>query len=91
MREVVITFTLYDEHEERLRKIVEEYKKQHNFEQTEDKMFESIMLIGSKHDIDAKLKFHEWKLGLREDFKQRNNKCSDIIERKCWRNEKTDL
>lgn len=31
MREITITFTLYDEHEERLRKIVEEYKKQHNF------------------------------------------------------------
>ena len=69
MREVTITFTLYDEHEERLKKIVEEYKKQHNFEQIEDKMFEMIMLTGSKHDIDAKLKFHEWKLGLREDFK----------------------
>ena len=69
MREVTITFTLYDEHEERLKKIVEEYKKQHNFEQIEDKMFEMIMLTGSKHDIDAKLKFHEWKLGLREDYK----------------------
>lgn len=69
MRDVTITFTLYDEHEERLKKIVDEYKRQHNFEQTEDKMFESIMLTGSKHDIDAKLKFHEWKLGLREDFK----------------------
>ena len=70
MREVTITFTLYDDHEERLRKIAEEYKRQHNFEQTEDKMFEMIMLTGSKHDIDSKLKFHEWKLGLREDFRQ---------------------
>ena len=69
MRDITITFTLYDEHEERLRKIVEEYKRHHNFEQTEDKMFEAIMLIGSKHDIDAKFKFHEWKLGLREDYK----------------------
>ena len=75
MREITITFTLYDEHEERLRKIVEEYKRQHNFEQTEDKMFEAIMLIGSKHDIDAKLKFHEWKLGLREDYKQERMCC----------------
>ena len=71
MREITITFTLYDEHEERLKKIVEEYKRQHNFVQTESKMFEMIMLTGSKHDIDAKLKFHEWKLGLREDFKQK--------------------
>ena len=69
MREVTITFTLYDEDEERLKKITEEYKRQHNFEQTEDKMFEFIMLTGSKHDIDVKLKFHEWKLGLREDFR----------------------
>lgn len=69
MRDVTITFTLYDEHEERLKKIVEEYKKQHNFKLTEDKMFETIMLLGSTNDIDAKLKFHEWKLGLREDFR----------------------
>lgn len=53
----------------RLKKIVEEYKRQHNFEQTEDKIFQAIMLSGSKHDIDAKLKFHEWKLGLRKDYK----------------------
>lgn len=69
MREITVKFTLYDEDEERLKKIVEEYKKQHNFEQTEDKMFEFIMLAGSKYDIDGKLKFHEWKLGLREDFR----------------------
>lgn len=67
MREVTVKFTIYDEHEERLRKITEEYQKQGlNF--SEDKMFEAIMLTGSKHDIDRKLKFHEWKLGLREDF-----------------------
>ena len=69
MRDITVKYTLKDEDEERLKKIVEEYKKRHNFEQTEDKMFEMIMLTGSKHDIDAKLKFHEWKLGLREDFK----------------------
>ena len=69
MRDITITFTLYDEHEERLKKIVEEYKRQHNFEQTEDKMCESIMLIGSKHDIDEKFRFHECKLGIIEDNK----------------------
>jgi hypothetical protein len=69
MREVTVKFTIYDEDEERLKKIVEEYKKQRNLEQTEDKMFEFIMLAGSTHYIDAKLKFHEWKLGLREDYK----------------------
>ena len=69
MRDITVKFTIYDEDEERLKKIVEEYKKQHNFELTEDKMFETIMLLGSTHDIDRKLKFHEWKLGLREDFR----------------------
>ncbi len=52
-----------------LKRITEEYKKQHNFELTEEKMFDSIMCLGSWHDIDKKLKLHEWKLGLREDFK----------------------
>ena len=69
MRNITVKFTIYDEDEERLKKIVEEYKRQHNFEQTEDKMFGFIMLTGGTHDIDAKLKFHEWKLGLREDYK----------------------
>ena len=69
MREVTVKFTIYDEDKKRLKKITEEYKKQHNFEQTEDKMFEFIMLAGSTHDIDAKLKLNEWKLGLREDYK----------------------
>lgn len=68
MREVTVNFTIYDENEERLRKITEGYKKL-GWETTEDKMFETIMLTGSTHDIDAKLKFHEWKLGLREDFR----------------------
>ena len=68
MREVTVKFTIYDEDEERLRKITEEYKKL-GLDFTEDKMFDSIMVTGSKHDIDAKFKFHEWKLGLIEDFR----------------------
>lgn len=68
MREVTVKFTIYDEDEERLRKITEEYKKQ-GLDFTEDKMFDAIMVTGSKYDIDSKLKFHEWKLGLREDYK----------------------
>jgi len=32
-------------------------------------MFELIMLIGRKHDIDVKFNFHEWKLRLRENYK----------------------
>ena len=68
MRDVTVKFTLYDEHEERLKQITKEYAKQ-GLDISEDEMFSGIMLCGSKHDIDDKLKFHEWKLGLREDFK----------------------
>lgn len=67
MRDITVTFTLKDEDEERLKKITEEYKKQNNFEITEEKMFDSIMCIGSWHDIDNKLKLHERQLGLMEE------------------------
>lgn len=69
MRDITVKYTLKDEDEERLKRIAEEYKKQHNFEMTEEKMFEAIMCLGCWHDIDNRLKFHEWKLGLREDYK----------------------
>ena len=69
MRDITVTFTLKDEDEERLKQITEEYKKQHNFELTEEKMFDSIMCLGSWHDIDKKLKLHERQLGLMEDYK----------------------
>ena len=69
MRDITVTFTLKDEHEQRLRKIAEEYKIQHNFETTEERLFETIMTLGGFQTIDEKLKFHEWKLGLREDYK----------------------
>ena len=68
MRNITITLNLKDEHEERLKRITEEYKKQ-GLNLSEDKMFEGIMCCGSKYDVDSKLKFHEWKLGLREDYK----------------------
>lgn len=68
MRDVTVKFTIYDEDEERLRKITEEYRKQ-GFDFTEDKMFDVIMVTGCIYDIDAKFKFHEWRLGLREDYK----------------------
>lgn len=68
MRDITVTYNLTDEHEERLKAIQEEYKK-NNIEMSEDKIFESIMLIGSWNDIDEKFKFHEWKLGLRDNFK----------------------
>ncbi len=68
MHEISVTYTLSEEDEERLRKITEEYKKQ-GLNLSEHKMFETIIFTGSKHDIDNKFKFHEWKLGLREDWK----------------------
>ena len=68
MREIIVNYLIFDEDEERLNKITEEYKKQ-GLNLSEDKMFEGIMCCGSKHDIDRKLKFHELKLGLREDYK----------------------
>ena len=68
MRDITVTFTLKDEDEERLKKITEEYKKQNNFEITEEKMFDSIMCLGSWHDIDKKLKLHERQLGLMEEY-----------------------
>ena len=68
MREITVNYLILDEDEERLKKITEEYKKQ-GLNLSEDKMFEGIMCCGSKYDVDSKLKFHEWKLGLREDYK----------------------
>lgn len=66
MRKVMVEYMLSDEDEKRLREITEEYKR-NGLNISEDRMFESIMYMGSKFDIDKKLKFHEWKLGLRED------------------------
>ena len=68
MQEITVRYLLSDEEMGRLQKITEEYKKL-GLDLTYDKQFEAIMFCGSKYDIDAKLKFHEWKLGLREDFK----------------------
>lgn len=68
MREITVNYLLSDEDEKRLQKITEEYQKQ-GLNLSEDKIFESILFCGSKYDVDSKFKFHEWKLGLREDWK----------------------
>ena len=68
MREITVKYLILDEYEERLKRITEEYKKK-GLNLSEDKMIEKIMCCGSKYDVDSKLKFHEWKLGLREDYK----------------------
>lgn len=65
MRDIIVKFMLSNEDEQRLQKITELYRQQ-SLNLSEDKMFESIMFTGSKYDIDKK--FHEWKLGLRENF-----------------------
>ena len=69
MRDITVKYTLKDEDEERLKKITEEYNKQYDSEMTEENMFNSIMYLGSWHNIDDKFKFYEWRLGLREDYK----------------------
>ena len=66
MREITVTYLLMNEDEKRLENITEEYKKQHEFEITEEKMFNLIMRLGSCYNIDNKFKFHERRLGLRE-------------------------
>ena len=68
MQEIRVKYLLTDEEEERLQKITEGYKKQ-GLDLSLEKQFENIMCAGSKHDIDSKFKFHEWKLGFREDFR----------------------
>ena len=69
MRDITVKYTLKDEDEERLKKITEEYNKQCNSKMTEEKMFYSIMCLGSWRNIDDKFKFHERRLGLREDYR----------------------
>ena len=68
MREITVTYLLMNEDEKRLENITEEYKKR-GLNLSEDKQFEAIMRCWSKYDVDSKFKFHEWKLGLREDYK----------------------
>lgn len=68
MREIIVRYTLTDREEKRLEKIAEEYKNK-GLKLSTDKQFEAIMCCGSRYDIDNKFKLHEWKLGLREDYK----------------------
>ena len=68
MREITVNYLILDEDEDRLKKITEEYKKK-GLNLSEDKMFEGIMCYGSKYDVDSKFKFHECKLGFRENYK----------------------
>ena len=67
MQEITVKYLINDEEVERLQKITEEYRKK-GLDLSFEKQFEGIMRCGAKYDIDSKFKFHEWKLGLKEDF-----------------------
>ena len=67
MMEISVKYSLTDEDEQRLQNIVKEYIKQ-GLKLPMEKLFEGIMLAGSRYDIDKKFKFHEYTLGLREDY-----------------------
>lgn len=67
---ITVEYLVEDDEYERLNRITEEYKKQGlDKDFTPEKMFQAIMTTGSKYDKDEKFKFHEWKTGLREDYK----------------------
>ena len=68
MQELIVKYLLTDEEVERLEKITEGYQEM-GFDITKERMFDTIMCMGSKSDIENRFKFHEWKLGLREDYK----------------------
>lgn len=67
MRDLSVTYMVDEDEYKRIVKITEAYRKQ-GLDTTPEKMFESIMCAGSKHDIDEKLKFHEWKTEPRNEF-----------------------
>jgi len=66
---VSVEYLIEDNEYERLKRITDGYAKLGLEGFTPEKMFQSIMTTGSKYDKDDKLKFHEWKLGLRENFR----------------------
>lgn len=68
LRNITVNYSLDQEEYERLEKITELYNLELENKLTPEKMFDFIMNTGSKHDIDKKLKFHEWKFDLIEDF-----------------------
>ena len=70
MREIMVKYSISAEDERRLKKITELYNAK-GYDFSEDEMFITIMAMGSKYNIDEKFKFHEWKLGLREEFPHR--------------------
>ena len=69
MRYIKVQYLVEDDEYDRLVNITNEYKKQGlDSDFTPEKLFDSIMCLGAKDDKDRKLKFHEWKCGIRENF-----------------------
>lgn len=77
MKEIKVNYLINDEEYERLSKITEEYKKQ-GLDTTPERMFELIMTLGCIYNIDEKFKYHEWQLGLRENFLCKNKRRWDM-------------
>ena len=68
MRKITVTYLLSDEEMKRLERIAEEYNKQ-GMGATPNILFESIMLYGSKYDIDKKFSTHEEIISLQNELK----------------------
>ena len=67
MQELTVTYHISDEQEKRLQKIAEKSKEHGLKNATLNHVFESIMLYGSKYDIEDKLKLQELELGITND------------------------
>ena len=56
--EITVTYTLNDAEVERLKRIQAAYTEK-GYSQTIESLFTGLMLLGCRHDIDAKLDFAE--------------------------------
>lgn len=63
---VNVQYLLSDEEIIRMERINQKYKEQ-GYDVSLEKAFESMMFMGSKYDIDQKLKWEEIRLGLRKE------------------------
>lgn len=68
MKEITVRYLLSDEEEERLKKITQAANKVPSVTGpfTEESMFEAIMCVGSKFDIEKKFGFWESNFGIEE-------------------------
>lgn len=68
LRYINVSYMVDEDVYQRIAAITEVYKKQ-GIDLSPERMFSHIMILGSKYNMDDKLKFHEWKLGLRDNCK----------------------